>query len=74
MASVAPRLMGNTAPGGNLDANPPDPDGSDRVTLEIQGKGPFSRLKYERGFHPVQLVMDGDLDELVSHAPTQLLG
>ena len=65
--------MGNAAPGGDLDANPPNPDGSDRVTLEIQGKGPFSRLKYERGFHSTQRVMDGELDELVdalvSHAP-----
>ncbi len=60
-----------------MDANPPDPDDSGRVTLEMQGKGAFSRLKYERGFHPVQWVMDGDLDELVdapaSHAPAQLL-
>ncbi len=61
-----------------MDANPPDPDESDRVTLEIQGKGAFSRVKCERGFPPVQRVMDGDLDEFVdalgSHAPTQLLG
>ena len=53
-------------------------DWPDRVNLEIQGKGAFSRLKYERGFHPVQRVMDGGLDELVdalgSHAPAQLLG
>ena len=44
----------------------------------MQAKGAFSRLKYEQGFHPVQQVMDGDLDELVdalvSHAPAQLLG
>ena len=69
--------MGNTAPGRDLDANLPDPDESDRVTLGIQGKGAFSRLKYERVSHPVQRVMDGDLDELVdalvSHAPPQLL-
>ena len=61
-----------------MDANPPDQDESDRVTFEMQGKGAFSRLKYEQGFHPVQQVMDGDLDELVdalvSHAPAQLLG
>ena len=42
--------MGNTPPGGDLDAHPPDPDESDRITLEIQGKGALSRLKYERGF------------------------
>ena len=71
--------MGNAAPGGDLDANPPDPDESDRVTLEMQGKGAFSRLKYERGFHPVQLVMDADadldgvIDALVSHG-AQMLG
>ena len=70
--------MGNAAPGGDLDANPPGSDESDRVILEMQGKGAFSRLKHERGFHPVQRVMDGDLDKLVdalvSHAPSQLLG
>ena len=69
--------MGNAAPGGDLDANPPDPDESDRATLETQGKGAFSRVKCERGFQPVQRVMDGGLVELVdalgSHARSQLL-
>ena len=54
--------MENTAPLGALDTNRPDPAGSNRVILEIQGDGALGRLKYERFLPPVQLVMDADLD------------
>ena len=39
-----------------MDANPSDLGGYNKVVLEIQGKGAFSRLKYERGVHRVQRV------------------
>ena len=39
-----------------LDSNPSDLGGYNKVVLEIEGKGAFSRLKYERGVHRVQRV------------------
>ena len=39
-----------------MDSNPSDLGGYNKVVLEIQGKGAFSRLKYERGVHRVQRV------------------
>ena len=39
-----------------MDSNPSDLGGYNKVVLEIQGKGAFSRMKYERGVHRVQRV------------------
>ena len=39
-----------------MDSNPSDLGGYNKVVLEIQGNGAFSRLKYERGVHRVQRV------------------
>ena len=39
-----------------MDSNPSDLGGFNKIVLEIQGKGAFSRLKYERGVHRVQRV------------------
>ena len=39
-----------------MDSNPSDLGGYNKVALEIQGRGAFSRLKYERGVHRVQRV------------------
>jgi peptide chain release factor 1 len=41
-----------------MDSNPSDLGGFNRIAFEIQGKGAFSRLKYERGVHRVQRVPD----------------
>ena len=39
-----------------MDSNPSDLGGYNKIVLEIQGKGAFSRMKYERGVHRVQRV------------------
>ncbi len=39
-----------------MDSNPSDLGGYNKVVLEIQGRGAFSRLKHERGVHRVQRV------------------
>ena len=39
-----------------MDSSPSDLGGYNKVVLEIQGKGAFSRMKYERGVHRVQRV------------------
>ena len=39
-----------------MDSNPSDLGGYHKIVIEIQGKGAFSRLKYERGVHRVQRV------------------
>ncbi len=39
-----------------MDSNPSDLGGYNKIVLEIQGRGAFSRLKYERGVHRVQRV------------------
>ena len=39
-----------------MDSNPSDLGGYNKVVLEIQGRGAFSRMKYERGVHRVQRV------------------
>ena len=39
-----------------MDSNPSDLGGYNKVVLEIQGRGAFSKLKYERGVHRVQRV------------------
>ena len=39
-----------------MDSNPSDLGGLNKIAFEIQGKGAFSRLKYERGVHRVQRV------------------
>ena len=39
-----------------MDSNPSDLGGFNRIVFEIQGRGAFSRLKYERGVHRVQRV------------------
>ncbi len=41
-----------------MDSNPSDLGGFNKIAFEIQGKGAFSRLKYERGVHRVQRVPD----------------
>ena len=41
-----------------MDSNPSDLGGFNKIVFEIQGKGAFSRLKYERGVHRVQRVPD----------------
>ena len=39
-----------------MDSNPSDLGGYNKIVIEIQGRGAFSRLKYERGVHRVQRV------------------
>lgn len=39
-----------------LDASPSELEGFKEVVFEVQGKGAYSRLKYERGVHRVQRV------------------
>jgi peptide chain release factor 1 len=39
-----------------MDSNPSEAGGFNKIVFEIQGKGAFSRLKYERGVHRVQRV------------------
>ena len=39
-----------------MDSNPSDLGGFNKIVFEIQGKGAFSRLRYERGVHRVQRV------------------
>ena len=41
-----------------MDANPSEVGGYKEIIFEVQGKGAFSRLKYERGVHRVQRVPD----------------
>jgi peptide chain release factor 1 len=41
-----------------MDSNPSDLGGFNKIVFEVQGKGAFSRLKYERGVHRVQRVPD----------------
>ncbi|PKB73787.1 MAG: peptide chain release factor 1 [SAR202 cluster bacterium Io17-Chloro-G7] len=41
-----------------MDTSPSDQGGFNKIVFEIQGKGVFSRLKYERGVHRVQRVPD----------------
>ena len=39
-----------------MDSSPSELGGFNKIVFEIQGKGAFSRLKYERGVHRVQRV------------------
>jgi peptide chain release factor 1 len=39
-----------------MDTSPSDQGGFNKIVFEVQGKGAFSRLKYERGVHRVQRV------------------
>ncbi len=39
-----------------MDSNPSDLGGYNKIVIGIQGRGAFSRLKYERGVHRVQRV------------------
>lgn len=39
-----------------MDSNPSDLGGFNKIVFEIQGRGAFSRLKYERGVHRVQRI------------------
>jgi peptide chain release factor 1 len=39
-----------------MDSNPSESGGFNKMVFEIQGRGAFSRLKYERGVHRVQRV------------------
>jgi peptide chain release factor 1 len=39
-----------------MDSSPSDQGGFNKIVFELQGKGAFSRLKYERGVHRVQRV------------------
>jgi peptide chain release factor 1 len=39
-----------------MDSNASDQGGFNKIVFEVQGKGAFSRLKYERGVHRVQRV------------------
>lgn len=41
-----------------MDTSPSEQGGFNKIVFEIQGKGAFSRLKYERGVHRVQRVPD----------------
>ena len=41
-----------------MDTSPSEQGGYNKIVFEIQGKGAFSRLKYERGVHRVQRVPD----------------
>ena len=39
-----------------MDSNPSDLGGFNKIVFEVQGRGAFSRLKYERGVHRVQRI------------------
>lgn len=39
-----------------MDSSPSERGGFNKVVFEVQGKGAFSRLKYERGVHRVQRI------------------
>ncbi len=39
-----------------MDSNPSELGGFNKIVFEVQGKGAFSRLKYERGVHRVQRI------------------
>ncbi|MCH7664172.1 MAG: peptide chain release factor 1 [Chloroflexi bacterium] len=39
-----------------MDTSPSEQGGYNKIVFEVQGKGAFSRLKYERGVHRVQRV------------------
>ena len=39
-----------------MDSSPSDLGGFNKIIFEVQGKGAFSRLKYERGVHRVQRI------------------
>jgi peptide chain release factor 1 len=39
-----------------MDSNASDQGGFNKIVFEVQGRGAFSRLKYERGVHRVQRV------------------
>ncbi len=39
-----------------MDANPSEVGGFNKIVLEVQGKGAFSRFKYESGVHRVQRI------------------
>jgi len=39
-----------------MDSSPSDLGGFNKIVFEIQGRGAFSRLKYERGVHRVQRI------------------
>ena len=39
-----------------MDANPSEVGGFNKIVLEVQGRGAFSRFKYESGVHRVQRV------------------
>lgn len=39
-----------------MDSNPSDSGGFNKIVFEVEGKGAFSRLKYERGVHRVQRI------------------
>ena len=39
-----------------MDSSPSDLGGFNKIVFEVQGKGAFSRLKYERGVHRVQRI------------------
>jgi peptide chain release factor 1 len=39
-----------------MDSNPSDLGGFNKIIFEVQGRGAFSRLKYERGVHRVQRI------------------
>jgi peptide chain release factor 1 len=41
-----------------MDSSPSDMGGFNKIVFEVQGKGAFSRLKYERGVHRVQRIPD----------------
>ncbi len=41
-----------------MDSSPSDLGGFNKIVFEVQGKGAFSRLKYERGVHRVQRIPD----------------
>lgn len=41
-----------------MDTSPSEQGGFNKIVFEVQGKGAFSRLKYERGVHRVQRVPD----------------
>ena len=39
-----------------MDSSPSDLGGFNKIVFEVQGRGAFSRLKYERGVHRVQRI------------------
>ena len=39
-----------------MDSNPSELGGFNKIVFEVQGRGAFSRLKYERGVHRVQRI------------------